>query len=241
MRVRFPLPRLSWLLLLPLATAASAQDIFITPIPDVPFTAVVNVARSFVRPDGSTFLSKTMGEIGRDSRGRIHNEMRTAVPISSTQTPQLMRIHLYDPQSRVSTMLFAQQKTFSTMTVNRPPATIPPGLFDASPTGDSVPASQFTKKEDLGIQEIEGLPAHGVRQTQTITGKNGGAGGEVNVIDEYWYADGLRINLIIKHSDPRTGAVVMTVTQINRAEPNPAFFEIPEGYKPLGPERASTK
>jgi hypothetical protein len=135
-------------------------------------------------------------------------------------------------------MIFAQQRKFSSMTVNQPPLTIPPGFFDASPTGDSVPASQFTKKEDLGVQDIEGLPAHGVRETQTIAGENSG---EVELSDEYWYSNDLRINVTIKHSDPRSGAVVMTVTQIDRAEPNPAFFEIPEGYERLGAERVAAR
>jgi hypothetical protein len=238
MRLRFPLTPLSCLLLLLFANAGSAQDIYVTPIPGAPFTGVIKVERSFIGPNGSTMVLKTMREIGRDSRGRIHNEMRTLVPVSSTEAPQVVRIHLYDPQTRISTMIFAQQRKFSSMTVNQPPLTIPPGFFDASPTGDSVPASQFTKKEDLGVQDIEGLPAHGVRETQTIAGENGG---EVEVSDEYWYSNDLRINVTIKHTDPRTGAVVMTITQIDRAEPNPAFFEIPEGYKRLGAERVAAR
>ena len=104
-----------------------------------------------------------------------------------------------------------------------------------------MPASQFTKKEDLGLQDIEGSPAHGVRETQTFAAENSGAGRETSVIDEYWYSADLRINLMIKHSDPRTGAVIMNVTQINRAEPNPAFFEIPEGYRRIGQQSASAR
>jgi hypothetical protein len=35
---------------------------------------------------------------------------------------------------------------------------------------------------------------------------------------------------VIKHHDPRKGSVTMMVTGLTRAEPDPALFEIPEGY-----------
>jgi len=55
---------------------------------------------------------------------------------------------------------------------------------------------------------------------------------EIVVTDEYWYSNKLRLNLVVKHSDLRTGTVKITVAQITRTEPNPSFFEIPDGYKP---------
>jgi hypothetical protein len=61
------------------AIPAPAQnpDIFVTPIPDNPFTGTVNVERSFVQKDGEIVKFKTAREIGRDSRGRVFNQMRT--------------------------------------------------------------------------------------------------------------------------------------------------------------------
>jgi hypothetical protein len=85
----------------------------------------------------------------------------------------------------------------------------------------------------LGIHDIEGLPAHGVRQTQTIEAETSGNGREMVITDEYWHSDDLRVNLMIKHSDPRTGTVTMTVTQIKRTEPDPGLFQIPPGYRRL--------
>src|SRR5579864_4855485 len=115
-----------------------------------------------------------MRDICRDSRGRIRNESRALVPVSDIKPPQIVSIHLYDPQSRISTMLNPQVRTFWTQTVNHPPATVPPALLDASPTGDTLPQNEFTKKEDLGIRDIEGLPSHGVRETQTIPAESSG-------------------------------------------------------------------
>lgn len=244
MRLRFSLIAVSWFVLLAgFAQGASAQvrvDVYVTPIPNAPFTGVIQVERSVVQADGSVVSWHTMRQIGRDSQGRIHNEGRQLLPVSSTQEPQVVRIHLYDPQTRISTLIYPKNRTFESMTVNRPPGTIPPALLDASPTAVSIPQSEFTKQEDLGNREIEGVPVHGVRDTQTIAEENG-SGKQIVVTDEYWYSADLRINMVIKHDDPRTGSVTMTVGQVSRTEPDPAFLKIPEGYTPVGASRPQGK
>jgi hypothetical protein len=211
---------------------ACAQDIFVTPIPNAPFSAMIDVQRSFVQPDGAVVNVKTLRQIARDGHGRIHNEARELVPVSSSETPQVRRIHLYDPETRMSAILDPLEKTYRTTIVNRPPATVPPAPLDASPVGDMLPANEFTKQEDLGMSEMEGVSVHGVRQAQTIPADASGTGKEVVVTDEYWYSEELRINMLIKHNDPRMGSVTMTVTQVSRREPNSGMFEIPPGYSP---------
>ncbi len=247
MRWRFSLTPFSLLLLLAFATAtpgASAQaglDVFVTPIPNAPFSGVINVERSFVQRDGSIVNLKTIRDIRRDNRGRIYNESRELLPVSSTKTPRVIGIHLYDPQTRISTWLRPDERTFSIGTVNRPPATLPPALLHASPAGNALPQNEFTKEEDLGTHEMGGLPVHGVREIQTITAENSGTGKEIAITDEYWYSDDLRINLEIKHSDPRTGAVTMTVIQVTRTEPDPVLFQIPDGYTPVRAGRGTNQ
>jgi hypothetical protein len=107
----------------------------------------------------------------------------------------------------------------------------PPSLRFAAPDGQAPP-NEFAKEEDLGTREIEGVSAHGIRQTQIIPADSGGK--EIVVTDEYWYSADLRINLLIKHNDPRSGTKTITVNEITRTEPDPAFFEVPEGYKRTG-------
>ncbi len=225
---------LAVLLFIIAAVSAQAQnpDIFVTPIPANPFTATINVQRSFVQKDGQVVKSKTAREIGRDSRGRIFNEMRTLVPAASSESPQVVGVHIYDPETRVTIMVNDRQHTFRKAMVNRPPEAVPPSFLSASSGLNTLPQNQFTKEEDLGNKVIEGLTVHGVRQSQTIPAENGGK--DVVITDEYWYSEDLRINLALKHIDPRTGGVTMTVTGIQRSEPDPARFEIPAGYNPAG-------
>jgi hypothetical protein len=214
-----------------MAPPASAQDVFVTPIPNAPFRAVINVERSVVEPDGSVVNLKTIRDISRDSRGRIHNESRLLVPVASTETPGVIRIHLYDPETRISTILNPKEQTFWTMTLNHPPSVVPPSVRYASPTDNGLPQNEFTKEEDLGIHDMEGVPVHGVRESQTMPDENK----QIVITDEYWYSDDLRMNLMIRHSDPRRGTVTMTVNQVTRTKPDPALFEIPEGYKSAAP------
>ena len=240
MRWRFSLTAVSGTILLS-AASASAQDVFVTPIPNSPFSGSINVERSVVQPNGSTVSFKAVESIGRDTQGRIYYASRALSPDSSSANPQVVNIHLYDPQTRVSTMLYPQKKTFQSFTVNRPPATEPPALLYASPAGSSLPASQFAKEEDLGSREIEGLPLHGVRETQTIPADDSGngTGKEIVITDEYWYSADLRINMVIRHNDPRTGSLTMTVNQVTRTDPDPSLFAIPDGYAPIRPGQAS--
>ena len=238
MRCRFSLSAACFVVALFLAAgsqAASAQprlDVFVTPFPNAPFSGVIQVQRTFVDKDGNVSNYKTMRQIGRDTQGRIFNEVRTLEPLSLAGTPDVRGILIYDPQTRTSTHLDPKAHTFTTGTVNRPPETVPPALLYASPTGTNLPQNPYLKEEDLGVHEIDGVSAHGVRETQIIPADTSSGTREIQVTDEFWYSPDLRINLIIRHNDPRTGSVTMTVAKITRTDPDPSRFQIPEGYTP---------
>ncbi len=234
--MRFSLAAFSGVLLLIvpfMVLPAPAQvNIFLTPVPNAPFSAVVEVERTRVRPDGSVFNLKSIRSMARDGIGRIHNESRSFVPAASTDTPEVEHIHLYDPRTRISTELSARTRTYYTETMNHPPSTVPPTVRFGSPSGTGVPQNDFAKEEDLGSQEIEGVLTRGVRETQIIPAEGNEPGKQIT--DEYWYSDELRINVVMKHSDPRTGTTTLAVTHIVRGEPDPALLDMPEGYTRAG-------
>ena len=78
---------------------------------------------------------------------------------------------------------------------------------------------------------MDGISVHGIRETQTISVEKDGTEKQIVVTDEYWYSADLHINMAIKHDDPRTGSVAMTVTGVTRTEPDPTVMGIPEGYQ----------
>ena len=239
MRSRFTLVGFSCLVLLisgasvPGGWAQNISGIFLTPVANAPFSGVIVVERTTVPRNGGPVLNlKTIREVARDSQGRVHNVFRSLIAASDNSTPPIFRIHFYDPQTRSYTYLYPQQKMYMTGTVNHPPAAEPADLI-ASPAGNSVPLNQFTKQEDLGTHSIDGVSAHGVREIQTIPAANSNMGSEIVLTDEYWYSDDLHMNVVVKHDDPRTGSVTMTLTQVTRAEPDPSLFQIPDGYQPM--------
>jgi len=217
-------------LFLTVPRVSAQDDIFVTPILNAPFSGVINVERSMVRQDRTVVNLKTVRAIHRDSSGCIYNEYGTLLPASSSETPKITHVLLYDPKTRTSTTLFPPQHAYRSTTTRRPPATTPPVLASYGLQ------NEYTREEDLGLQEMQGLSVHGLRHTQTIPAGTGGSDKDIVVSDEYWYSEDLRINLVLKHNDPRTGSVSMTVTQVSRADPDSSLFQIPDGY--TGPEAA---
>ena len=55
----------------PSGLAQNITGIFITPVPDAPFTGVIKVDRTIVRPDGKVESLKTFRDTGRDSRAEL--------------------------------------------------------------------------------------------------------------------------------------------------------------------------
>jgi hypothetical protein len=204
---------------------AQTRGVFVTPIPNAPLLAVVNTESSQLLKDGTSLNQKTLSAIARDRQGRIFNERRALIPASETATPPILSIHIYDPQTRTSTFIDPQRQVAWQSTLNRPPAAAPP-------LATSSAANSYIKKENLGTRTMEGIEVHGVRDTQTIPAEANG-GKEITVVDEYWYSEDLRLNMLAIHKDPRTGEQTTTVTQVDRSEPDPAIFEIPSGYKIL--------
>jgi hypothetical protein len=212
---------------------AQTRGVFVTPIPNVPLMAVVNTQSSRILANGATLNQKTLSAIARDAHGRIFNEKRALVPVSVTATPPILVIHIYDPQTRTNTLIDPQSRVAWQNTLNRPPSTVPPEVGSIPLTGSSS-ASPYVKEEDLGTRRMEGVETHGIRDTQTIPAEAAG-GKDITVVDEYWYSEDLRLNMLVIHKDPRTGEQTTTVTQVSRSEPDPSIFEIPEGYKVTRP------
>jgi hypothetical protein len=220
--------RLALVALIP-AAGAQTRGVFVTPIPNVPLLAVVNTQSSEILPNGTTLNRKTLSAIARDGHGRIFNERRPLIPVSETATPPILSIHVYDPQTRTNTFMDPQSRVAWQSTLNRPPSAVPPEV-GSIPVAGSTPASPYIKEEDLGTRRMEGVDVHGIRDMQTIPAETNG-GKEITVVDECWYSEDLRLNMLAIHKDPRTGEQTTTVTQVTRGEPDPTIFEIPQGYK----------
>jgi hypothetical protein len=85
--------------------------------------------------------------------------------------------------------------------------------------------------ESLGKQMVEGVNADGVREVSTIAAGTIGNDRPFQVSTESWYSAELQMNVMTKHSDPRTGDESFRLTNINRGEPAAYLFQAPTGYQ----------
>jgi len=84
-------------------------------------------------------------------------------------------------------------------------------------------------KEDLGQQVIEGVPAKGTRTTSVVPAGAIGNEQPITVVSEEWTSIDLKVLVMTKHVDPRSGETTYRLTGITRGEPSPSLFEPPAG------------
>ena len=86
------------------------------------------------------------------------------------------------------------------------------------------------KRETLAAQTMNGTIASGTRLTRTIPAGTIGNSQAIETVRETWMADDLKVPLMTKVSDPRTGTSTTELTNINRSQPDPSLFQIPADY-----------
>jgi len=85
--------------------------------------------------------------------------------------------------------------------------------------------------EDLGEQVLEGVLAHGTRETSTIPAGALGNERAIVITSERWYSADIDAVVSSKTSDPRFGETKYELANVVRAEPAPDLFTIPSGYE----------
>jgi TonB family protein len=195
----------------------------ILPIPKAPFTANAVIETSKSLSDGTTIAKKTWNVIARDSSGRTHNEGRQLLNTTDSSEPRLSFISIADPNTRTRSTVYPAQRTVRTYHLGPPPT-----KFPSTPP---PPAGVVLSKLDLGESTIEGLPVHGTRETRSYGAAVVGNDKPFDVIDEFWYSPDMQLNVLVRHNDPRSGTQSVRITEISRAEPDSALFQIPADFK----------
>jgi hypothetical protein len=94
---------------------------------------------------------------------------------------------------------------------------------------------QAAKTEDLGTQNIEGVPAKGTRSTITIPAGEIGNDRPIDIVTERWYSPELSLVVMTKHIDPRMGETTYKLTSVQRSEPSKTLFQVPPDYRMIEP------
>jgi len=85
--------------------------------------------------------------------------------------------------------------------------------------------------ESLGTQVIEGILVEG--RLSKVTHPVGTMGNDRPIVttSEDWMSPELRVMVLSKSSDPRSGEHTTRLININRAEPDPGLFQVPADYQ----------
>ena len=98
-----------------------------------------------------------------------------------------------------------------------------------------------TAAESLGTRQFDGVKAVGHKMTTTIPTGQIGNDRPIEITDERWESQELRMLVYSRNSDPRTGVVEYRLTNINRSEPPADLFTVPPGYTVVEPQEPGAR
>jgi len=110
------------------------------------------------------------------------------------------------------------------------------GLGGGRPTGTAPPAAQANSGapqrsfEKLGTDTMEGLTVQGTRYTTTFPVGFMGNDQPISSVTETWMSPDLKIVILSKSTDPRSGEYTRKVTNVDRTEPSPDLFQAPADF-----------
>jgi hypothetical protein len=203
------------------------------PVPTVvgaPYSAVEVTTSQQALAAGNAIQRQEQSKVYRDSEGRVRRETTGTGSDGQPQT----RVTISDPVAAVVYELDAKNKvaysrpaTFltplQTVAMERQ-RTMGPGQPHAEPEAN-------VKRETLAAQSMHGIMANGTRVTRTIPAGTVGNAQAIEIVRETWTSDELKVPLMTKVSDPRSGTSVTELTNIDRSQPDPSLLQVPPDYK----------
>jgi len=200
-----------------------------------PYSAQAVTQHSQTLADGNRIQRNITSSIARDSEGRTRQE-QTAVAIGALagSGDATKSIVIHDPVAGTTAMLDANKHQAHlnherTFTFSRTEDQTGQNAHAATPRMRRLDDTN-SKVEDLGTQVMEGLSVQGKRVTHTIPAGQVGNERAIETVTETWYSQDLQAVVMSKTIDPRNGESTYKLTNISRAEPDPALFQVPSDY-----------
>ena len=202
-----------------------------------PYSAVRESSRVQTLYDGTHISSKATSEkIYRDSQGRTRTErpfcgIAAGDPdglIIEISDPVAGYADILDPQSHIAHRYVLQTK--------QPVLPVPSGvtgittstvLKNLPPRPDGVTRTT----ESLGSQTMEGVYVEGTKTTETFPIGAVDNDRPISVSRENWFSPDLRVMILSKNSDPRSGDLTTRLTNVDRSEPSLSLFQPPPDFK----------
>lgn len=95
----------------------------------------------------------------------------------------------------------------------------------------NMPKPPQTRKESMGSKDIQGVLADGERQITTYETGSQGNDAPFDVVSETWTSSQLKLRVMSKTMDPRSGDNIFELKNLSATEPNPSLFIPPPDYQ----------
>ena len=176
--------------------------------------------------DGNIIHTTTTANLYRDSQGRTRREMQIGAigPWAAQGTPHKV-ISITDPVAG-----FIHTLSPDTQEAREMPLRAHAGAWRGAGTARQRPENPNVKTESLGTQVIGGVTAEGTRITRTIPAGQVGNQAPIVTTSERWYSPELQTVVMRKEVNPQSGQTTFQLTNIVRAEPDAALFQVPPNY-----------
>jgi hypothetical protein len=102
------------------------------------------------------------------------------------------------------------------------------GIPNLNPADPNLKPQMHSEK--LPGKAINGIYVEGTRMTITYPVGSVGNDRPIVSVHETWTSPDLRIVVLSTDEDPRSGTHTSEITNLDRSEPDPAIFQVPEGY-----------
>jgi hypothetical protein len=221
------------------AQAAAARGA--KPVTGAPYSAVAVRETVQTMADGNRIVNHSEQKIARDGQGRERMESTPSLRVLGEHVA-VSSVQITDPVAGARYMLDPKALTARKMAgaVGLGPSQTEMLAVErerAAAAAFQSGSNTSSAKEQLAPQVIEGVYAEGTRTTTTIPAGQIGNERDIAVVDEVWYSPDLHMDVMTRHSDPRSGETTYRVTQINRMEPDAALFQVPAGYTVMDPPK----
>jgi hypothetical protein len=195
-----------------------------------PYSAQAVTERTQILADGNSIHTTTTVNVYRDSQGRTRREQEIGAigPWAAQGTPRKV-ISITDPVAGFRCTLNPDRQE-ARQTPFRAHAGAWKGGGTAAKTARQRPENLNVKTESLGTQVIGGVTAEGTRTTRTIPAGQIGNQAPLVITIERWYSAELQTDVMRKEVNPQFGQTTFQLTNIARAEPDPALFQVPPNY-----------
>jgi len=211
------------------------QSIYIPTVVRAPFSAVVHTEWIREIPGGGTYTVVNQRRVARDGSGRIYEERWELVPKDSGIESRMNVVQIADPNQHTLYNCFVFERRcvllkFADAAITAYEPTI-------VPTGPLANNKGFNTHLDLGLRSISGMDAHGTRETTTLLPGTMGNDRPYVTTREYWNSPQIGVNLLSIVEGPRIGKQTFTLSDLSLSEPDPALFQLPQGYQVLDRRR----